>query len=157
MIVRKATRHDAPTISTLTSRLFVELGHPRPLADFDEFVALCTDLLEKGPYVVFLAEGSDGSADGILTMSESAAIYAGGRFGIIREFYVVPEMRSQGIGKALWGEAKEFAHNRGWKRIEVTPPPKNEHLRVYNFYTGEGFREIGPRLKFEEVLPVFTS
>ena len=149
MIVREALIDDASTVSRLTRDLFLELGHTPPLADFDESVALCKDLLEKGEYMVFLAVSSKGLADGILTVSEGVSIYAGGRFGVIREFYVVPEMRSRGIGKALWEKVKEFSRDRGWRRIEATPPSKDEHVRTYSFYAREGFCEIGPRLKYE--------
>jgi GNAT superfamily N-acetyltransferase len=156
MIVREATIDDAPTVSRLTGDLFVELGHTSPFADLDEAAALCRDMFEKGEYVAFLAETPNGSVHGILTMSEGVSIYAGGRFGVIREFYVVPEWRSQGVGKALWEKAKEFARNKGWRRIEVTPPSKDEHTRTCNFYAREGFREIGPRLKYESLSTAFV-
>ncbi len=94
---------------------------------------------------------SKGLVAGILTLSEGISIYSGGRFGVIREFYVVTNMRSRGIGKALLEKAKEFSQNKGWKRIEVTPPSKEKHLRTYAFYAREGFREIGPRLKYEDL------
>lgn len=150
MIVRKALIDDASTVAAHIRDLFLELGHTPPLASFDESVTLCRQVLEKGEYTVFLAIPSNGLADGILSLSEGVSIYAGGRFGIIREFYVVPEMRSRGIGKALWEKVKEFSRDRGWTRIEVTPPSKKEHIRSYNFYAKQGFREIGPRLKYED-------
>ena len=85
----------------------------------------------------------------MITLSEGLSIYAGGKFGVIREFYVIPEMRSTGVGKALLEKAKEFGRESGWKRIEVTPPDKGKWPRIYNFYTSESFKEIGPRLKLE--------
>ena len=151
LTIRKALIDDADTVSRLARELFLELGHTPPIADFKQSVAFCKDMLEKDEYLVFLAVNSKGFADGILTMNEGVSIYAGGRFGVIREFYVVPEIRSRGVGKALLERAKEFSRSKGWRRIEVTPPSKDDHIRTYSFYTREGFREIGPRLKYEDL------
>lgn len=151
LTIRKVLIEDAETVSRLVGELFFELGHTPPIADLKQSVAFCKDMLEKDEYVVFLAVNSKGVAEGILTVSVGVSIYAGGRFGVIREFYVVPEMRSRGVGKALWERAKEFSRSKGWKRIEVTPPSKAEHTRTYDFYAREGFREIGPRLKYEDL------
>ncbi|MGA2109936.1 MAG: GNAT family N-acetyltransferase [Syntrophorhabdales bacterium] len=147
--IREALLGDSETISRLTRELFLELGHTPPIADLKQSAQFCKEIVEKDGYCVFLALCSEGSAKGIITLSEAISIYAGGRFAVIREFYVVPEMRSMGVGKALWQKAKEFSRSKGWKRIEVTPPSKEEHMRTYRFYTREGFRKIGPRLKYE--------
>ena len=149
--IRKAVIRDAEAVSRLTRELFAELGHIPPITDFKQSVAFCKDILEDDKYVVLLASDSKGLIAGTLTLSEDISIYAGGRFGVIREFYVVPNMRSKGIGKALLEKAKEFSRNKGCKRIEVTLPSKEKHFRTYTFYTREGFQEIGPRLKHEDL------
>jgi len=148
--IRKAVIGDAETVSRLTRELFAELGHMPPINDLNQSVAFCKDILENDKYVVLLAVDSKGLVTGILTLNEGISIYAGGRFGVIGEFCVLPTMRSKGLGKALLEKAKEFSQSKGWKRIEVTPPSKEKHFRTYAFYTREGFREIGPRLKYEE-------
>ena len=149
--IRKAVIRDAEAVTKLTKELFAELGHIPPITDFKQSVAFCKDILEDDKYVVLLASDSKGLIAGTLTLSEDISIYAGGRFGVIREFYVVPNMRSKGIGNALLEKAKEFSRNKGWKRIEVTLPSKEKHFRTYTFYTREGFQEIGPRLKHEDL------
>ena len=149
--IRKGVIEDAATVSRLTKELFLELGHILPFADLHESMAFCKNILGKDDYTVFFAVDSEGFVGGILTLSKGISIYAGGRFGIIREFYVVPEMRSRGVGKALLEKAKEYGQSAGWKRIEVTPPSKEDHIRTYAFYIREGFREIGPRLKYEDL------
>lgn len=149
--IRKAVIRDAETVLRLIKELFAELGHIPPTTDFNQSLAFCKDILESDEYVVLLAMDSKELVAGILTLSEGISIYAGGRFGVIREFYVVPKMRSKGIGKALLGKAKEYSQNKGWRRIEVTPPSKEKHFRAYTFYAREGFREIGPRLKYEDL------
>jgi GNAT superfamily N-acetyltransferase len=148
--IREALFEDSETVSGLTRELFLELDHTQPIADLKQSAQFCKEIIEKDDYFVFLAVSSKGSAEGIITLSEGISIYAGGKFGVIREFYVVPEMRSRGIGKALWYKTKEFSRSKGWKRIEVTPPSKEKHMRTYSFYAKEGFREIGPRLKYED-------
>jgi GNAT superfamily N-acetyltransferase len=149
--IRKAVIGDAETVSRLVEELFAELGHIPLVTGFNQSVAFSKDILQNDEYVVLLAIDSKGLAAGVLTLSEGISIYAGGKFGVIREFYVVPKMRSKGIGKALFEKAKEFSQNKGWKRVEVTLPSKEKHFRTYTFYTREGFREIGPRLKYEDL------
>ncbi|MGO8943166.1 MAG: GNAT family N-acetyltransferase [Syntrophobacteraceae bacterium] len=142
---------DAETVSRLTRELFAELGHQPPFADFNQSVAFCQDILEKDEYSAFLAFDEKGFASGIITLSEGISIYAGGNFGVIREFYVVPEMRCKRVGKALLEKARESAKSRDWKRIEVTLPSKDKWTRTYSFYSREGFKDIGPRLKYENL------
>jgi GNAT superfamily N-acetyltransferase len=149
--IRRAVIGDAEVVSRLTKELFAEVGHIPPMTDLNQTAAFCKDILENEEYPILLAMDSKGLVAGILTLSESISIYAGGRLGVIREFYVVPNMRSKGVGKALLEKAKEFSQNKGWKRIEVTLPPKEKLFRTYTFYTREGFREIGPRLKYEDL------
>jgi GNAT superfamily N-acetyltransferase len=107
--------------------------------------------LESGEYVAFLSNSPQGYANGIITLSEGLSIYAGGKFGVIREFYVIPEIRSTGVGKELLERAKEFGKKNGWNRIEVTLPDKVKWPRTFNFYIREGFKEIGPRFKLESL------
>ncbi len=148
--VRMATRDDAETVLRFAKGLFSELGHTLSLDD-KQSVLFCKAILESGEYVVFLSLGPHGQANGIITLSEGISIYAGGKFGVIREFYVLPEERSTGVGKALLEKAKDFGREKSWKRIEVTLPEKVKWPRTYNFYMQGGFKEIGPRLKLEDL------
>jgi len=147
--IRRASFGDVDVVIKLSKQLFAELGHPFPFSENDRLISFCKNLLKNKDYIVFLSFDSQNSACGMITLSEALSIYAGGNFGVIREFYVIPEMRSSGIGKALLNAAKEFGRSKGWMRIEVTPPHKDNWTRTYNFYQREGFIEIGPRLKLE--------
>jgi GNAT superfamily N-acetyltransferase len=148
--IRKATVEDTETILRLAKGLFSELGHSLPV-DNQQSLLFCKTILESGEYVVFLSNYSQGHSNGIITLSEGLSIYACGKFGVIREFYVIPEMRSTGVGKALLEKAKEYGRSNMWKRIEVTPPDKMKWPLTYKFYSREGFSEIGPRLKLESL------
>jgi len=149
--IRKATGKDAETVLRLAKELFYDLGHQMKVDDQQDLL-FCKKILKSGKYVVFLSIGPQDYANGIITLSEGLSIYAGGRFGVIREFYIIPEMRSKGLGKALLEKAKEFGRKNEWKRIEVTPPDKTKWRRSYRFYVREGFKEIGPRIKFENLI-----
>jgi ribosomal protein S18 acetylase RimI-like enzyme len=83
-----------------------------------------------------------------LTASESVAIYAGGRFGVIHEFSVAPEARSHGVGRALVAEISRIGRERDWRRLEVTAPPlEPPNQRAVAFYRANGFTTSGPHLK----------
>jgi GNAT superfamily N-acetyltransferase len=150
MKIRRGTEEDALSVLEMMKRLFDDLHHQLILSD-GECLSFCESILKKGDYVVFISETSDGKLTGVLTMTESLSIYAGGKFGIIQEFYVIPEMRSHGIGKELLKRAIGYGKDTGWKRIEVTPPDKSQWPRAYGFYSSELFKEIGPRMKLENL------
>ena len=98
--------------------------------------------------MAFLAINNTEKVVGILTLGESGAIYAGGKFGVIHEFYIDSGLRSQGIGKLLVEKAKQKSLDLNWNRLEVGAPPSPAWDRAKDFYLREGFQEIGPRLKW---------
>jgi GNAT superfamily N-acetyltransferase len=149
--IKRATTEDVDNLLSLSKKLFDEIGHQFPIADNNQARAFCRSLLNNEDYVVFIASDSKNFACGMITLSEGLSVYVGGKFGIIREFYVIKQKRSAGIGKALIHSAVEFARSKGWKRLEVTPPHKEEWPRTYSFYMREGFIEIGPRLKLGNI------
>ncbi len=110
----------------------------RALAHLEEF--LC-----HGHYFAFIAHEPSGVAIGAITLTESYALYAEGLFGTIPELYVQPDFRSHGVGLMLLERAKQFAAQRGWKRLEVTTPPLPEFDQTLAFYQREGFLISGGR------------
>jgi len=98
-------------------------------------------------HVVFAAYDDD-IIVGIITLSESFAIYAEGYHGIINELYVTPDYRSGGIGQLLLERAKKYAKERSWLRIEVTAPAGEKWERTVAFYLREGFQSAGPKLRY---------
>ncbi len=150
MKIRRATEEDALSVLQMSKRLFDDLHHQLTFSE-EEYLSFCKIILERSDYIVFISETPDGKVIGVLTMTESRSIYAGGNFGIIQEFYVIPEIRSRGVGKELLKRAAEYGKDAGWKRLEVTPPEKSKWPRTYNFYSRELFQEIGPRMKLENL------
>jgi len=107
---------------------------------------MARELLEAGHYRVLLArDGDHGAVLGFATLCESHALYAGGRFGIIQEFYVRPDHRSQRIGARLLEAAAGHARKNGWQRLELCTPPLPAFDRTLAFYRQNGYQVTGGR------------
>jgi GNAT superfamily N-acetyltransferase len=130
--------------------LLDELGaEGREFAGTDK-AGLNTDLgagLACGGFVSLLARDDDGEAVGVLTLSETFAIYAGGHYGVVEEMYVRPSFRGKGVGRALLEEAVTVAADRGWPRLEVTAPEDDADGGAARFYEQGGFRFSGNKLR----------
>ena len=100
-----------------------------------------------GRFLALLAKDKNGTAVGVLTLSTSFAIYAGGEYGVIDEMYVRPAHRGCGIGRRLVEEALSFARDRGWFRLDVTGPESEGGARVVRFYERLGFEYTGAKLR----------
>lgn len=100
--------------------------------------------IEDDRYVVFVAR-TGGMPVGFVALCESFALYAGGVFGTIPEFYVRPEFRSEGVGQRLMSRAKSYGKACGWTRLEVTTPPLPAFDKSLAFYEREGFEIVGGR------------
>jgi GNAT superfamily N-acetyltransferase len=131
-------------VAALLAALFEEVGHT---PDAAEIAAIFAETEADSHHSTLLAMDDDGDAVGVLTLVETLSLYAGGYIGVINELYVVPEYRSEGVGKILLDAAKSLAEERDWKRLEVTTPGE-EYAKTLRFYEREGFLPIGPRYKF---------
>jgi GNAT superfamily N-acetyltransferase len=145
--IRRAGPQDRQTVLELVERLLTELEElPKEFAGLDRDRTLF-DLANAGDtFIAFLARIS-GEPIGVLTVTETFAIYAGGRYGVIDEMYVVPEHRSSGVGRVLLEAAKELGMVRGWRRIDVTAPRGPAGERTVRFYERQGFVFTGPKLR----------
>jgi GNAT superfamily N-acetyltransferase len=145
--IRRAGPQDRQTVLELVERLLTELEElPTEFAGLDRDRTLF-DLANAGDtFIAFLARVS-GEPIGVLTVTETFAIYAGGRYGVIDEMYVVPEHRSSGVGRVLLEAAKELGMVRGWRRMDVTAPPGPAGERTVRFYERQGFVFTGPKLR----------
>jgi GNAT superfamily N-acetyltransferase len=144
-----------------------QLGWDESEVVFDWVMRLLTELGEEGDEVgdlnkpkllrewkdagdrfhVFVAKDEDNAIQGILTLTQSFAIYANGNYGIIDEMYVSPAFRSAGIGALLIKAAVDYGRGKGWARIDVTAPESDRWSRTRQFYEKEGFVFTGPKLK----------
>jgi GNAT superfamily N-acetyltransferase len=146
VVVRHAEPEEFERVGHLIYELMTEL-YPDTTQQRDAFIDAARSLLTGDTGVwSYLAMTADDRDLGVITLNECAAIYAGGRFGEISEFYVVPDFRSEGVGALLIEAAVAFGRERGWPIIEVGAPSPPIWQRTVDFYRRHGFEEIGPRL-----------
>lgn len=139
---------DAPLVAELVGELLREIMTAIGIEAFEfsqvETEARARRWLVDGTYTVLLAS-HDEQVAGLLTLSESRALYAEGVFGIIPELYVRPAFRSHRVGATLLAEATNLAHIKQWTRLEVTTPPLPQFDRTLAFYERQGFTITGGR------------
>ncbi len=139
---------DRADVVRLVGRLLAELeDSPEEFAGLDLGAALRSLEEAADRFHAFLAREETGAAVGVLTLTESFALYAGGPYGVIDELYVSPEHRSHGVGRRLLEAALAYGRGRGWRRIDVTAPPGPKWERTVRFYESQGFVFTGPKLR----------
>ena len=141
ILFRIADESDTISVAYLLAALFEEVeGSP----DAEAIAEMFADIDAEDTHSTLLALNEEEDIVGILTIVECLSISAGGKYGVLNELYVIPEYRSEGVGKMLVNEAKDLAFSRNWKRLEVTTPG-DEFSKTLRFYEREGFYKIGPR------------
>lgn len=146
MNIRCATSGDAEQVLSLVNRLLEELGGtPLPAkatnATFDRLVE------DNGVGLILVGEEA-GRLAAVCTMSFQDAIRTAGRYAIVQEMYVVPELRSSGHGALLMEGALLEAQKRGCTVVELGTPLNG--VRQEQFYERIGFRPVG--LRFRKLL-----
>jgi GNAT superfamily N-acetyltransferase len=134
----------ADMATALTSEIMTRTGMRHFDVSRDDARALCRRLIEEGAYSVLIAEVA-GMPAGFAALCESHALYAGGTFGIVQEFCVMPRHRSAGVGHALIEAVVLHGRERGWRRLELCTPPLPEFDRALAFYQDNGFEVTGGR------------
>lgn len=148
--IRPTTPADAPEIArmvkALTDEIIEFVGQEHFDVDVQASAALSREWLERGAYAAYIAlDDASGRVIGVATLCESRSLYAQGAFGIIQEFYVAPQWRSQEVGARLVEACVAHARAAGWKRLELTTPPLPEFARTVGFYKDNGFEATGGR------------
>lgn len=142
-----ATNNDFQEVISMLERLYLELGEEKESIKFLS-IPLLESITKDGGTLILKAVSTNKEILGILCLSEAQAIYAGGVYGIVNDMYVIPQYRSQSIGKKLVEETKKIAIEKNWRRIEVTAPT-NENEETVKFYKNNGFVFTGPKLKWK--------
>ena len=146
--VRAARASERALVLDLVERLLVELGEEGEETGLLPRRRLIDSWTRSGDGIVaLLAFDAAGDAVGVATLSESWAAYAGGRFGLLNEMYVVPSHRSRRVGALLIAAARAHGRRRGWRRLDVTAPESPRWDRSRRFYERQGFVFTGPKLK----------
>lgn len=152
--IRLATPAEAGMVADLATALTHEIirltGVQHFHVDLAHTTRLCEQWLASGKYLALLV-WQDGLPVGLAGCSESHALYAEGVFGTLQECYVVPELRSAGVGAALLEATAALGRARGWTRLELCTPPLPEFARSLAFYERNGFEVTGGR-KMKQLL-----
>ncbi len=132
MPIHKADESEISIIIDLLKRLYTELGEE---AESVRFLThnLVQDMIRSGKTEIYLAKHNNEKIVGILTLTECQSIYAGGKYGLLDEMYVLPEFRSAEIGKGFVDKAVAVANEKKWKRIDVTTPLNSGGKEQLNF------------------------
>ncbi|MET4388267.1 GNAT superfamily N-acetyltransferase [Bradyrhizobium sp. F1.4.3] len=144
---REVSIDDATTVTHMVAALLAELEGGQKQGGLD--TRLVVDLLAMKERVYGFLAFTEERPVGLIMLSESAALFAGGTYGIITELYVVPDQRSSGVAMRLIEAAVGLGTVKGWGQLEVGAPRQPMWSRSPSsaLYLKAGFAEIGPRLK----------
>lgn len=149
IFIQRATVKDTHNIAVMVGELLNEIMTSIGINVFnfslEETKDRLTDFIDQEKYFVFVAQNEHAAPIGFIALFEGHALYAEGAFGIIPEFFVRPDFRSQNVGQRLVEQAKTFGSSRGWKRLEVTTPPLPQFDKTLSFYQREEFAITGGR------------
>lgn len=107
---------------------------------------LCRRWIDEDIYTVLLAYlDGENAPVGMAALSQTYALYAKGKIGVIQECYVAPAYRSRAVGAVLLEAAFALAPQKGWICMELCTPPLPEFARSLGFYEKHGFKPVGGR------------
>lgn len=151
--IRLASGADAESVGRLLHDFNTEFAEPTPGPR--RLAKRVKQLLEEGHTAVLLAaRGPAGKGpDGLALLRFRPAIWSAGLECYLAELYVVPDLRGQGIGRALMEAAIELARDRGADHMDLGTGEQDVAARA--LYESLGFsnregKEDGPINYFYE-------
>jgi GNAT superfamily N-acetyltransferase len=145
---REATCKDAGIVGALVVELTTEIStltNTQPFdIDLNSTIERCSELIRDGHYSVIIGE-HENNPIAVVTMTETYALYVGGKIGVIQEFYVSPKYRSFGVGSLIIEEVKRYGKQQNWSCIELCTPPLPEFENTVRFYQKNGLIPVGGR------------
>jgi ribosomal protein S18 acetylase RimI-like enzyme len=137
--VRRATPGDAPQVARLLHDFQREYDEPSPGVEaleerYEELIR------NKEMIVLLVGEGPDGFAQ----LRFRPWVYSAGLHSYLEELYVVPDLRGNGLGRALLEVAMETARAEGAEQMELGT--SEDDVAARKLYETAGFinREGGP-------------
>jgi GNAT superfamily N-acetyltransferase len=137
--IRRATPGDAPEVARLLHDFQAEFDEPSPGLEMLE--SRYADLIRnKDMIVLLIGDGPDGFAQ----LRFRPWVYSSGLHSYLEELYVVPDLRGNGLGRALLEAAMETARGEGAEQMELGTSEADVAAR--KLYESVGFinREGGP-------------
>ena len=136
MRIRTAVETDIPQLLSLVRRYW-------QFEDIEGFDALRIELLLKRLLAqrtlgeIWVAE-EDGHLIGYLVLMYVLSLEHQGLMAEVDEFFVLPQVRSRGVGGQLLSAAEEALRRRGCVRLQLQLAVTNEAARL--FYMHRGYR-----------------
>ena len=145
---RESTLKDSELIGSLVVELTTEICELTKAQhfdiDLDDTIQRCHELIRDGHYFAIIGMYKN-KPIAVVTMTETYALYAGGKIGVIQEFYVSPEFRASGVGSMLIEQVQNYGKKHNWSCIELCTPPLPEFERTLSFYQKNGLIPVGGR------------
>jgi ribosomal protein S18 acetylase RimI-like enzyme len=146
--IRLAEVADAPEVAQLLHDFNTEFGDPTP--GVEALTGRVAQLLADGEITVLL--GGEGP-DGIAVIRLRPALWSEGLDAYLEELYVAPDLRGQGIGRALLEGAMDAAREAGAVAIELgTSVDDTAAIGLYEScgFTNREGEPDGPQMLFYE-------
>ena len=142
--VRLAEAKDEEAAMRLVRSLLVELGATPPSPD--KMSLVFHNLVSVGDAGFVVIGETEGQTRAVCTVSFLQAMRSRGRYAIIQEMYVEPEIRSTGAGADVLRFALDHAVAAGCSMVELGTPFHGD--RQIQFYERSGFTNVGARLRW---------
>jgi ribosomal protein S18 acetylase RimI-like enzyme len=130
--VRRATPGDAPQVARLLNDFQAEYDEPSPGIETleDRYGEL---IRSKEMIVLLVGDGPDGFAQ----LRFRRWVYSAGLHSYLEELYVVPNLRGNGLGRALLEAAIETARGEGAELMELGT--SEDDVAARKLYESAGF------------------
>ena len=137
--IRRATPGDAPQVARLLRDFQEEYDEPSPAIETLE--ERYEELIRNKEMIVLLV-GDD--PDGFAQLRFRPWVYSAGLHSYLEELYVAPDLRGNGLGRALLEAAMDTARGAGAEQMELGTSEDDTAAR--KLYESAGFinREGGP-------------
>ncbi|MGE7437639.1 GNAT family N-acetyltransferase [Kitasatospora sp. NPDC001175] len=144
VVIRRAEFADAPALAAMRWRFKAEEGGDEVPQNEEEFVAECEGWLRArmaGPWRVWLAEVGGrpcGHVFVCLVEKVPSPYQDSEALGYVTNFYVTPEQRNRGLGRALLEEVTRYAHAHRLDTLIVWPSERSAPLYRRCGFDGPG-------------------
>lgn len=134
---RSTSPADAAAIAQLLHDFNTEFDTPSPGV---EVLAMRLRRLLAGEDTVAIVAGTP--AVGVALVTLRSNVWYAGRVALLDELYVVPRLRSQGIGSAIIDELLSISRERGVALVEINVDEGD--IDAQRFYERHGFASTEP-------------
>ncbi|WP_101842544.1 GNAT family N-acetyltransferase [Halobacillus sp. Marseille-P3879] len=131
-------KHRDTVVEFRKDSFYVSFGNTMGFGEEEEYLSWLDEKIKDFPEGFVLAK-EDGKYIGQLELTIRE--YEGNKIGYVNLYYLTPEMRGQGKGKALHQYAKQFFKNNEVSEYHLRVSPSNNN--AIKFYRSFGMDEVG--------------